>query len=130
LPVKKPAASKTELPELAPGRTIGLDKRSAQRLKRGQTRPDARIDLHGMTQAEAHRALDEAVLNSRARGRRCLLVITGKGSVSSGKGGVLRQMVPRWLNQAPLRAAILAIETAQPRDGGGGAIYVLLRRVR
>jgi DNA-nicking Smr family endonuclease len=126
-PVKMRSVSPDQ-PELAPGRIAGLDKRSAQRLKRGQTRPDARIDLHGMTQAEAHRALDDAVHRCRAQGRRCLLVITGKGSVT--QGGVLRQMVPRWLNQQPLRAAILAIETAQPRDGGGGALYVLLKRQR
>lgn len=127
-PIKKQPAGPADHPELAPGRIVGLDKRSAQRLKRGQTRPDARIDLHGMTQAEAHRALDDAVHRSRAQGRRCLLVITGKGSVT--QGGVLRQMVPRWLNLPPLRPAILAIETAQPRDGGSGALYVLLRRQR
>lgn len=127
-PVKKMPPVSVDQPELAPGRIAGLDKRSAQRLKRGQTRPDARIDLHGMTQAEAHRALDDAVHRCRAQGRRCLLVITGKGSVT--QGGVLRQVVPRWLNQQPLRAVILAIETAQPRDGGGGALYVLLKRQR
>jgi DNA-nicking Smr family endonuclease len=114
--------------ELAPGRAAGLDKRNAQRLRRGQLRPEARIDLHGMTQAEAHGELNGFVAESQMAGRRKVLVITGKGSVKDG--GVLRRMVPRWLNQPPLRAMVVAIEQAAPRDGGLGAYYLLLRRRR
>jgi len=128
-PPRPPIALKKDShPELAPGKTAGLDKRNAQRLKRGQLRPEARIDLHGMTQAEAHVELNGFVAECQMAGLRSVLVITGKGSVKDG--GVLRRMVPRWLNQPPLRAMVVAIEQATPRDGGLGAYYLLLRRRR
>ena len=115
-------------PELAPGKTSGLDKRNAQRLKRGQLRPEARVDLHGMTQSQAHVELNSFIAECRMADRRTVLVITGKGSVR--EGGVLRRMVPQWLNQPPLREMVIAIEQATPRDGGAGAYYLLLRRRR
>ena len=115
-------------PELALGKTAGLDKRNAQRLKRGQLRPEARVDLHGMTQSEAHAELNGFIAECQMAGLRSVLVITGKGSVR--EGGVLRRMVPRWLNQPPLRGMVIAIEQAAPLDGGGGAFYLLLRRRR
>ena len=122
----RPARPVSQLPPVQPGRTAGLDKRSAQRLRRGQTAIEARLDLHGHTQSEAHHALNTFIASQQAAGRRCLLIITGKG----GHGeGVLRQALPRWLAEAPNAGRILAIEQAQPRDGGGGAFYVLLRKV-
>ena len=124
-PPPKPA----ELPPLAPGASAGLDKRTAQRLKRGQLAIDGRIDLHGMTQAEAHGALTAYLERAQGPTRRCILVITGKGRVSEN-GGVLRVMAPRWLNAPANRARVLAIAPAQPKDGGAGALYVLLRRQR
>jgi DNA-nicking Smr family endonuclease len=127
-PPAKPA-KRAELPELAPGVSAGLDKRTAQRLKRGQLAIDGRLDLHGMTQAEAHGALSAYLAHAQGATRRCILVITGKGRVSEN-GGVLRTMVPRWLNAPATRARVLAIAPAQPKDGGGGALYVLLRRLR
>lgn len=114
-------------PDLAHGESAGLDRRSALRLRRGQHPIDGRIDLHGMTQAAAARALDAFLAESQAAGRRCVLVITGKGTTSEG-GGVLRREVPRWLNRAPNRARVLGFDYALPRDGGQGALYVLLRR--
>ena len=116
------------MPDLAPGACAGIDKRSALRLKRGQTPIEDRLDLHGMTQAEAHRALNDFVAEAADAGQRCVLVITGKGR--GGSEGVLRRMVPHWLNQAPLRPLILGVAQAQPRDGGSGALYLLLRRRR
>ena len=88
-----------------------------------------------MTQDDAHAALARFVAASRAMGRRCVLVITGKGrppknTIGAEGGGVLKQAVPRWLNEPSLRAQILAFATAQPKDGGGGALYVLLKRIR
>ena len=128
-PLPPPVVGKAkQQPELAPGKSAGLDKRNAQRLKRGQLRPEARVDLHGMIQTEAHAALNDFVAESYMAGVRNVLVITGKGSVR--EGGVLRRMVPRWLNQPPLRSMVIAIEQAVPRDGGGGAFYLLLRRRR
>ena len=126
-PPAAPVKAKAQ-PELTPGKSAGLDKRNAQRLKRGQLRPEARVDLHGMIQSEAHAALNDFIAESYMTGLRNVLVITGKGSVR--EGGVLRRMVPRWLNQPPLRGMVVAIEQATPRDGGGGAYYLLLRRRR
>jgi DNA-nicking Smr family endonuclease len=144
LPVRPPAP----LPELALDRTPGLDRRSAERLKRGQLAIEARLDLHGRTQAEAHRALNRFLARAQAEGRRCVLVITGKGlrrpaqpgepleegmaGAAAGDiaSGVLKAAVPRWLNEPENRARLLAFTPAQPRDGGGGALYLLLRRER
>jgi DNA-nicking Smr family endonuclease len=107
-------------------RFAGLDRASAERLKRGRTPVEARLDLHGMTQDEAHRALSGFVAMSRAAGRRCVLVITGHGRMG---GGILKAAVPRWLGEPGERRHVLAITPAQPRDGGAGALYVLLRRL-
>jgi len=108
-------------------RFAGIDRANAERLKRGQHPIEARIDLHGMTQDEAHRALAAFIRGARAGGKRCVLVITGRGRAG---GGVLRGAVPRWLHEPEFRPHLLAIATAQPRDGGAGALYVMLRRTR
>jgi DNA-nicking Smr family endonuclease len=108
-------------------RFAGVDRATAERLKRGRYPVEAHLDLHGMTQAEAHRALTGFITRSRAAGRRCVLVITGHGRMS---GGVLKAAVPRWLAEPGLRPYVLAITPAQPRAGGDGALYVLLRRLR
>jgi DNA-nicking Smr family endonuclease len=105
----------------------GVDRATAERLKRGRRAIEARLDLHGMTQAEAHRALAGFVVGSRTAGRRCVLVITGHGRSS---GGVLKHAVPRWLNEPDLRRHLLAIAPARPQHGGHGALYLLLRKER
>ena len=124
-----PETAKHRQPCLAHGQVAGVDRRTAERLKRGRMAVEARLDLHGLTQAEAHRALDAFVAASYDAGRRCLLVITGKGQ-GKQEGGVLRGKVPLWLNQAPNRGRVLAFDYAQQRDGGTGALYVMLRRKR
>jgi DNA-nicking Smr family endonuclease len=122
------------LPALADRNAPGLDRASAERLKRGKYPVDARLDLHGMTQEVAHRALDSFIGGAAKQGLRCVIVITGKGlrglAEGAGDAGILRNAVPRWLNESNLRPKILAFTWAQPRDGGGGALYVLLRRAR
>jgi DNA-nicking Smr family endonuclease len=127
------------LPKLTASRTPGLDARSAERLKRGQLPIEDRLDLHGMTQDAAHAALDAFIAAAYATGKRAVLIITGKGlrprddcdePWRHGVGGVLKSMTPRWLNEAPNRARVLAFTEAQPRHGGGGALYVLIRRHR
>jgi DNA-nicking Smr family endonuclease len=123
-----PAAPRPVLPELSHGASPGVDRRTAERLHRGRMEIDGRIDLHGMTQAEAHDALAVFMDKAEARGWRCVLVITGKGTRPGG--GVLRAAVPRWLNLPPHRARILSFGAARPKDGGDGALYVLLRRRR
>jgi DNA-nicking Smr family endonuclease len=125
-----PVRPRTALPVLAPGTVAGVDRATAERLRRGALAIDGRLDLHGLTQDEAHAALERFLAGSAARGRRCVLVITGKGLGDSFGRGVLRQAVPRWLNEAPNRARILAVMPAQPRHGGAGALYVLLKRNR
>ncbi len=107
----------------------GIDRANAERLKRGLHPIEARLDLHGKTQTEAHHALAAFIRSSSETGRRCVLVITGRGLGPSGPG-VLKSAVPRWLEEVELRRKILAIAPAQPRDGGAGALYLLLRRRR
>jgi DNA-nicking Smr family endonuclease len=126
VPVAKSAAP---LPSLEPGESPGLDRRTAEKLRRGRLEIEARLDLHGMTQEEAHRALTRFIHRVQESGARMVLVITGKGSIS-GERGVLRAAVPRWLNEAGLRPRVLSFAWAQPKDGGSGALYVLLRRQR
>jgi DNA-nicking Smr family endonuclease len=109
--------------------TAGVDRRTADRLKRGRLGIDARLDLHGMTRAAAQDALMGFLDRAQARDCRCVLVITGKGS-RSGDSGVLRGEVPRWLNLPQVRGKVVAITQAQQRHGGAGAFYVLLRRRR
>ena len=117
------------LPHLKPGTSPGVDRRTSERLRRGRMEIEGRIDLHGQTQAAAHTALNGFIMRSHARGRRVVLVITGKGNIGKG-GGVLRAQVPNWLNQDPVREKVLAFFPAQPKDGGDGALYVLLKRQR
>jgi len=128
--VQAPVAQRPPPPKPRPlpplDRFAGVDRATAERLKRGRYPVEARLDLHGMTQAEAHRALSGFVARSRAAGSRCVLVITGHGRMS---GGILKAAVPRWLNEPGLRPDVLAITPAQPRAGGDGALYVLLRRL-
>lgn len=123
-PPRRPAAPPPEAPPAS-----GLDRRTAQRLRRGLIPIDARLDLHGMTQAEAHRRVTEKVAAARRRGQRCLLVITGKGAID-GETGVLRQMLPRWLAEPPNAESVLRCEPARAAHGGAGAWYVLIRKPR
>jgi DNA-nicking Smr family endonuclease len=130
-----PPPKKSDQPTLNHGDTPGLDKRSAQRLKRGQMQIEARLDLHGHRQDEAHRALNGFIAGAAKAGKRCVLVITGKGlkldaTSDERQIGVLREMVPRWLNEEPNRSRILSFNHATQADGGTGALYVLLKRKR
>jgi DNA-nicking Smr family endonuclease len=121
------------LPELGPGQAIGLDKATAERLRRGELPIEARLDLHGLTQVQAHESLQRFLAVSQAQQRRCVLVITGKGFRAKDgqvQTGILRATVPRWLNEAPNRGRILGFAAARDRHGGGGALYVLLKRLR
>jgi DNA-nicking Smr family endonuclease len=127
--VPPPEPPKPAAPKLAHGTIAGVDKRSAARLRRGKLPVEARLDLHGYSQAEAHRELDAFLAGAQAAGKRCVLIITGKGTTKE-TGGVLRAQVPNWLNQPPNRDRILAFDHAQSKDGGLGALYVLLRRRR
>lgn len=106
-----------------------LDARTGQRLRRGQVPIEGTLDLHGMTQQEAHLKLNDFIAKAYARKKRCVLVITGKGK--SGEGaGVLKQKFPQWMGMTPLREIILKIQPAIQSHGGAGAWYVYLKRQR
>ena len=114
-----------------------MDPKAYKKLQRGKLKPQARIDLHGMTLVEAQPALTRFILNARADGLRLVLVITGKGRDRGSdagpipqRKGVLRDQVPRWLRSEPCRSAVLDVVQAHASHGGGGAIYVYLRRNR
>jgi DNA-nicking Smr family endonuclease len=115
---------------------VNMDSRAHRRMTRGKLKPEARIDLHGMTVAEAHPELTAFILGSQAVGRRLVLVITGKGKDRDDGGpipvrqGVLRHQVPQWLALPPLAQAVLQVTPAHIRHGGHGAYYVYLRRNR
>jgi DNA-nicking Smr family endonuclease len=128
----EPALSRPEPApsDLVHGTASGIDKRTLARLRRGLIAPEVRLDLHNLRQDEAHRQLSGVLATSQAAGRRCVLVITGKGYGLDGSVGVLKGMVPRWLAEAPNRARVLAFCHAARAHGGEGALYVLLRRSR
>lgn len=121
-----PAVSQAPVPRQAPQ----LDGRTELRLKRGQMPIDARLDLHGCTQAQAHGLLQDFVMGAHGRGKRCLLVITGKGGRNGDGEGILKQRVPQWLALPPLRDVVLKVLQAAPQHGGSGAAYIYLRRDR
>jgi DNA-nicking Smr family endonuclease len=114
-------------PPLAP-----IGRRTRQRLARGTQSIEARIDLHGLTQGEAHGALMRFLRDAQARGMKFVLVITGKGRRldAGGNQGVLRREVPRWLKREEFRAYVVGYEPAHIGHGGEGALYVRLRRTR
>lgn len=119
------------LPKLAPGDTPSIDRRTADKLRGGRLDIEAKLDLHGLTQEEAHQALSRFIARAQDKGKRMILVITGKGARGAGTaGGILKEAVPRWLNEPGLRPRVLSFSHAQPRDGGAGALYLLLKRVR
>lgn len=133
-PARDPEPRPAKLPELSTGDTPGVDKKTQQRMRRGQIEIEGRLDLHGMYQDEAFEALEKFLARSQAAGRKCVLVITGKGTRPDGPDGerigVLRQAVPGWLNRAGLRERIQSFREAAPNHGGSGALYILLRRAR
>lgn len=127
-PARKPAsAAPAPKPDPKPQ---NLDRRTRSRIARGHHAIDARIDLHGMTQAEAHAALVRFLRRAQREGAKLVLVITGKGRSGDGERGVLRRQVPHWLASAELHALVLGYETAHVGHGGEGALYVRMRRAR
>jgi len=119
-----------------PGARSEMDRRSFEKLRKGKLKIEARIDLHGMTVAQAGPTLSRFVMDSAARERRVLLVITGKGRPRDAfdmlphQRGILRRQVPIWLTTPPLSHHILQVTEAHAKHGGGGAYYVYLRRRR
>jgi len=123
-----PVARPTPPPDISAGDYAGMDRRTAERFRRGKLPIEGRLDLHGHYQDAAHETLNRFITESAARGKRKVLVITGRGSREGS--GVLRERLPQWLNQPPCRAHVLAFTPARPQHGRDGAFYVLLRRKR
>lgn len=115
-------------------REPGLDRRTADRLRKGSREPDARLDLHGMTAERAHLACLRFVASGIARHDRLLLVVTGKGRRDEyghlTERGILRQSLAGWLHSSPLRSSIIGIYQAHQKHGGAGAFYIYLKRPR
>lgn len=150
--IETKAATYTETPRIAPFKmgqkapappwqlqnsakpSLQMDAKTHGKMTRGKLAPEARIDLHGMTLAEAHAELISFILSAQSAGLRLVLVITGKGKRGQDDGamppriGVLRQQVPHWLRLAPLGPAVLQVTEAHLKHGGAGACYVYLRR--
>jgi len=114
---------------------VRMDRKTFTRMKRGKLKPERKLDLHGMTLAQAHPALRRFIRQAHADGLRLVVVVTGKGSSSRDEGGpiptprgVLRHQVPGWLHAPDLRPFVLQVTDAHVRHGGGGAYYVYLTR--
>jgi DNA-nicking Smr family endonuclease len=132
-PPVKPEQPQPFLPPYVPAgnvparRSAALDRTQVERLVKGRAAIEARIDLHGMTQAEAHALLLRFVRTAHAEGFRNVLIITGKGS-ALGSDGILRRMVPAWLATPPFSNFVASHAEAGRRHGGAGALYVRIRR--
>jgi DNA-nicking Smr family endonuclease len=124
-PPRRAAPAKPSQPAPPPAAPLPapLDRRARRRIASGREDIDARFDLHGLTQSEAHSELLHFLRSATAREARLVLVITGKS-------GVLRRQVPLWLALPEFRALTIGYETAHIRHGGEGALYVRLRRSR
>jgi DNA-nicking Smr family endonuclease len=118
-------APKPEAPPLAP-----LGRRERSQLSRGRKEIEARLDLHGMTQARAHRALASFLHRAHRDGLTFVLVITGKGRTTGAESerGILRRQVPHWLSLPEIRSLVVGFEEAHIGHGGEGALYVRIRR--
>ncbi len=125
-PVKIAPPPKPQAPPLAP-----IGRRERAQLSRGKKEIDARIDLHGMTQTRAHRALFGFLQRAHHDGFSFVLVITGKGKIGAeSERGVLRRQVPQWLALPEFRTLVVGFEEAAIGHGGEGALYVRVRRAR
>ena len=124
-----PQPAKRSAPPLAP-----IERRLKRDLARGRAEIDGALDLHGLTQAEAHQALRGFLRHSQARGARLVIIVTGKGGgplaeSGSSERGVLRRLTPLWLREPDLRSVVIGFEEAGRAHGGPGALYVRLRRL-
>lgn len=126
IPIAAPPPNKLVVPPLAP-----LGRRERSQLSKGKKEIEARLDLHGMTQARAHRALSGFLHRAHGEGLTFVLIITGKGKIGpESERGVLRRHVPQWLSQPEFRTFVVGFEEAHIGHGGAGALYVRIRRSR
>ena len=114
--------------EFIEGSLPSLDPQLLRKLRRGEISVQGHVDLHGLTRDEARSALERFLLASRQAGKRCVLVVHGRGLHSKDRIPVLKASVQLWLTRGRIARWVLAFTTARPHDGGSGAVYVLLRR--
>jgi DNA-nicking Smr family endonuclease len=114
--------------EFIEGHARGLDPRVVKRLKRGELSVQAHVDLHGLLKDEAKTELESFLARSRQQGKRCVLVVHGRGLHSKDQVPVLKEALKRWMRTDRFARHVLAFSTARPHDGGAGAVYVLLKR--
>lgn len=127
----RPQAARPARTRVATPAPQSFDREVDRALSKGKRRPEAKLDLHGMTLVAAERAVSAFIAQSSAENRRVVLIVTGKGTrLESGRvfGGRIRAEFPGWLERAENRARVAGMRTAHPRHGGSGAFYVLLRR--
>jgi DNA-nicking Smr family endonuclease len=112
-----------------------FDSRLRKRVAQGRSAVDSALDLHGMNQIEAHRALRDYLGRAQAQGQKLVIVVTGKGGPKGrepaapfDEPGVLRRLTPHWLRAPDMRSIVLSFEEAGRAHGGSGALYVRLRR--
>jgi DNA-nicking Smr family endonuclease len=130
LPAQALRAARPDLPP-APPALAPLGRRERSQLSRGRKEIEARIDLHGMTQTRAHRALFGFLQRAHGEGLTFVLVITGKGRLGAeSERGVLRRQVPQWLNLPEFRTLVVGFEEAHIGHGGEGALYIRVRGSR
>lgn len=104
-----------------------IDRRERMKIKRGRLDVDAKLDLHGMRQDEAQRALTAFLRRAQSDGAKIVIVVTGKG-LTREEGGVLRRVVPMWLQAPNLHDVVVSFGEAARHHGGEGALYVRIRR--
>ncbi len=114
--------------EFIEGRVAGLDQAILRKLRRGDYAVQGHLDLHGLTREEAKGQVDGFLRDARRAGKRCVLLVHGRGLHSKDQLPVLKDALRTWLGHARFARHVLAFATARPADGGAGAIYVLLRR--
>jgi DNA-nicking Smr family endonuclease len=110
------------------GISMGLDRRLLRRLRRANFAVQAHLDLHGLTRQEARPLVESFIADARARRRRCVLIVHGRGLNSKDQIPVLKEGLRVWLAKGRIARSVLAFCSARPSDGGAGAVYVLLRK--
>jgi DNA-nicking Smr family endonuclease len=114
--------------EFIEGHARGLDPRVVRKLRRGEFAVQGHVDLHGMLKEEAKSQLEAFLAQARQQGKRCVLVVHGRGLHSKDQVPVLKEALKRWMHTGRFARHVLGFSTARPHDGGAGAVYVLLKR--
>ena len=118
----------TDTDEYIEGIAPGLDKRLLRRLRKGDFALQGHVDLHGMNREEARAAVEDFLTRARSSGKRCVLIVHGRGLHSKDSIPVLKERIKAWLERGRIAKWVLAFASARPCDGGAGAVYVLLRK--